>query len=73
MIKFFKYFLQSIPIYLFFLIGKIFGIKISRIIFAKIFSFLGPIIKSKDIIEKNLDIFSSSGIGIDRNKIANEM
>ena len=73
MIKFFKYFLQSIPIYLFFLIGKIFGIKISRIIFAKIFSFLGPIIKSKDIIEKNLDIFSSSGIGIDRNKVAYEM
>ena len=59
MIKIINYFFQSIFIYFFFLIGFILGIKISRIIFAFLFSLIGPIFKSKKIIDKNLDIFSS--------------
>ena len=58
MIKIIKYFLQSIFIYLFFLLGLILGLKISRKIFSYIFNFIGPILKSKKTIEKNLNIFS---------------
>ena len=58
MIKIIKYFLQSIFIYLFFLLGLILGLKISRKIFSYIFNFFGPILKSKKTIEKNLNIFS---------------
>ena len=59
MIKIFKYFLQSILIYLIFFLIKIFGLKISRIVFAHVFQKIGPMIKSKKIIEKNLEIFKN--------------
>ena len=59
MIRIFKYFLQSILIYLIFFLIKIFGLKISRIVFAHIFQKIGPMIKSKKIIEKNLEIFKN--------------
>ena len=52
MIRLVKYFFQSILIYIFFFIGRILGLKISRILFANIFAFLGPTFKSKKIIEK---------------------
>ena len=58
LIKNIIYFLQSILIYIFFLIGRIIGLKLSRIIFAKLFALIGPIFKSKKIINKNLEIFS---------------
>ena len=58
MIKSFKYFLQSILIYIFFIIGRLLGINISRKIYSFIFAFLGPKFKSKKVIEKNLNIFS---------------
>ena len=61
MIKILKYFLQSIIIYLIFFLIKIFGLKISRIVFAYVFQKIGPIIKSKKIIEKNLTIFKKDG------------
>ncbi len=60
MIKTIKYFIQAIFIYLFFLIGKIFGIKISRKIFSFLFKKLGPIIKSKKLIKNNLLKFSKN-------------
>ena len=56
MIKIIKYFLQSFLIYAMFFLIKIFGLKISRIIFSYIFQKIGPIIKPKKIIEKNLEI-----------------
>jgi len=61
MMKILKYFLQSILIYSIFFLIKIFGLKISRIVFAYVFQKIGPIIKSKKIIEKNLTIFKKDG------------
>ena len=47
MIKILKYFTQAVIIYLFFLIIKIIGLKLSRKVFSKIFITFGPIFKSK--------------------------
>ena len=52
MIKILKYFIQSVLIYLLFFLIKIFGLKISRIVFAHFFQKIGPMIKSKKIIKK---------------------
>ena len=60
MIKIIKYFFQSIVIYSFFLIGKLIGLKFSRKFFAIIFKKIGPLFKSKEIINKNLKIFSKN-------------
>ena len=57
MTKIISYFLQSLLIYLFFLIGKILGLKTSRKFFSSVFSSVGPLFKSKKIIKNNLDIF----------------
>ena len=59
MIKNISYFIQSIFIYLFFLIVLILRLKISRRVFAFIFSFFGPLFKSKKIFLKNLENFSN--------------
>ena len=61
MMKILKYFLQSIIIYLIFFLIKIFGLKISRIVFTYVFQKIGPIVKSKKTIEKNLKIFKNDG------------
>ena len=58
MIKSFKYFLQSILIYIFFIFGRLLGLNVSRKIYSFIFTLLGPKFKSKKVIEKNLKIFS---------------
>ena len=58
MVKTFSYFIQAIIIYIFFIIGRILGIKISRKFFSFIFSKVAPIFKSKKIIENNLNIFN---------------
>ncbi len=60
MIKLINYFIQALIIYIFFFIGKIFGLKLSRIIFSSLFSMVGPIFKSKKVIKKNLEIFSTN-------------
>ena len=73
MIKKINYFLQSLLIYFFFLIARILGIKISRIIFAFIFSFFGPLFKSKKVISKNIQIFSRNIIKTEKNKIIDSM
>ena len=52
--KIIKYLIESIIIYIFFIIIKICGLKLSRIIFSKIFIMLGPLLKSKDVINNNL-------------------
>ncbi len=56
MIKILKYFTQAVIIYLFFLIIKIIGLKLSRKVFSKIFITFGPIFKSKKILNKNFEI-----------------
>jgi KDO2-lipid IV(A) lauroyltransferase len=58
MISIIKYFFQALIIYSFFLIIKILGLVKSRRLFSYIFKKIGPLIKSNDIIKKNLDIFS---------------
>ena len=54
-IKFFKYLIESIFIYTFFVFIKIIGLKFSRILFSYIFIKLGPLFKSKLLIEENLN------------------
>ena len=73
MTKIISYFLQSLLIYLFFLIGKILGLKTSRKFFSYVFSSVGPLFKSKKIIKKNLDIFCSQMPSLDQRQIINNM
>ena len=73
MIKFLKYFFQSIIIYLFFLIARILGIKLSRKVFSLLFSTIGPLFKSKKVINKNLEIFKSYIPNINEKKIIENM
>ena len=56
MIKILKYFTQAVVIYLFFLIIKIIGLKLSRKVFSKIFITFGPIFKSKKFLLKTLKL-----------------
>jgi len=72
-IKFFKYFFQAIIVYLLFIIGKLVGLELSRIIFSTIFKLVAPAFKSKKIIDKNLSIFASEVPNIDKNRIISEM
>ena len=67
------YFLQSIIVYFFFLIGRILGLKISRKIFSFLFSIVGPFFKSKKIIEKNLINFSRIVVNVNKKSITNDM
>ena len=73
MIKKINYFFQAVLIYLFFLIGRILGITISRKIFSVLFSFLGPLFKSKKIIVKNIRIFSQNISELKQNEIISKM
>ena len=73
MIKFFIYFLQSILIYLFFLLGKIMGLNLSRKVFSWIFCLIGPIFKSNKVIDKNLHIFSKNISDDEKKQITKSM
>ncbi len=67
--KFFKYLIQAIILYFFFLVGKVLGLKISRTLFSNIFIILAPLFKSKNIINKNLSIFNSDISKKEKDKI----
>ena len=54
MIKITRYFVQAVFIYIFYILIKIIGLKNSRIFFSKVFQIIGPLIKSKNIIDDNL-------------------
>ena len=73
MSKVINYFFQSLLIYLFFIVGKILGLNLSRKIFSNLFSFLGPLFKSKKITENNLNIFSPEISLSEKKKINNRM
>ncbi len=73
MIKIIYYFIQSLFIYFFFLLGRLIGMKVSRKIFSNIFFLIGPLFKSRKIIEKNLKIFSVKVSNLDKKKIINQM
>ena len=71
--KILNYFLQSIIVYFFFLLGRILGLKISRKIFSFLFSNVGPFFKSKKIIKKNLINFSRKVVNVNKKSITNDM
>ena len=73
MIKLFYYFLQSILIYFFFVLGRMLGIRLSRKIFSFLFLKTGPIFKSKEIIDRNLLIFKNNISNNEKNKITSSM
>ena len=72
-IKTLKYFFEALFIYFFFLVAKLIGLSLSRRIFAQIFKKIGPAIKSKDIIDKNLRKFSRNISEDAKNIIKNNM
>lgn len=73
MIKSIKYFFEAIFIYFFFLIARLFGLKISRKLFSFIFKFIGPAIRTNKIIDKNLLEFSSNLSIKEKEKITSNM
>ena len=73
MIKTIKYFFQSVIIYLFFFIGKILGLTLSRFFFSTLFTFMGPIFKSKETINSNLKFFSKNISNSQMKEISKEM
>ena len=73
MIKIFKYFIQSLVIYLFFLIGFIMRLKISRKIFSNLFRLVGSFLKSNKLTENNIKIFSPNISQIEKKKIIDSM
>ena len=50
-----KYFFEALLIYLFFIIIKLIGLNNSRKLFPYIFNFIGPLIKSRNTIDINLN------------------
>lgn len=68
-----NYFLQSLFVYLFFFIGRILGINLSRKFFSRMFILIGPFFKSNKIINKNLKIFSSTISLKDKSRIKKDM
>ena len=73
MLKKINHFFQAIIIYIFFLVGRILGIKISRKIFSWLFIYLGPLFKSKRIINNNIKIYSKNITSINQKKIVSSM
>ena len=73
MIKIIKYFFESLLVYLFFIFSKIIGIKLSRKIFSSFFNLIGPFIKSREIINKNLKKFPKSLSPKERKNIIHNM
>ena len=73
LIKKIKYLIQYILIIFLFLLFKIFGLKLSRIIASNIFLLLGPIFKSKHIINKNLSLISDGQLKKPNNEIIKNM
>lgn len=71
--KLFNYLIQSIFIYLFFLIGIVLQLNLSRKLYASLFCLLGPALKSKKIIDKNLNIFSQNINVLNKKKIIKNM
>ena len=73
MIKFVKYFLEAILIYCFFIIGKLIGLYKARRLFSFIFKKIGPLIKSKNVVDKNLNKFLKKNFEECKNKIISDM
>ena len=68
-----KYFFQFLFIKLLFLIFKIIGLNNSRFISGKLFSIIGPLFRSKEIIEKNLSIAFPSITNLEKKNLIQDM
>ena len=73
MFKILSYFFQSLMIYLFLLIGFILRLKLSRKFFSLLFSIIGPIFKSRNVVDENLKIFSQYCPNQNQKKIIDKM
>jgi len=73
MIKFIKYFFEAILIYFFLIIGKLIGLYKARKLFSVIFKKIGPFVKSKNIIDKNLNKFLEKNSEESKNEIISNM
>jgi len=73
MIKNFNYLFQSILIYLFLLIARIIGLKLSRQIFSFIFLSFAHIFKSKKVISENLYTYNKNISSLEKEKIIASM
>ncbi len=73
MINALKYLTQSIIVVIFFFIGKLIGLKNSRIIFSKLFLLMGPRFKSKKIINDNLKNFKKNITSMEEEEIISNM
>ncbi len=73
MSKFIKYFFQSIIIYIFFIIGRLLGLSLSRKFFSFFFTKFGSIFKSKLIVNKNIKIFTKYAPSSNSDKIISNM
>ncbi|MDC3152234.1 lysophospholipid acyltransferase family protein [Pelagibacteraceae bacterium] len=67
------YFLQSIIVYLFFLISKTIGLNLSRKLFSLIFKKAGNLFKSKKIVYKNLDMIKPNLDILAKERLINKM
>ena len=56
-LKYIKYFVQAIIVYLFFFIIRIIGLNLSRKLFSSLFCAIGPLIKSEQTVNNNLEKF----------------
>ena len=68
-----NYLFQAIIVYIFFFIGFVLRLDISRKLFSKIFAFVGPLFKSQKIIKNNLKIFSNKSEHLNEKKIIKNM
>ena len=73
MIKKIFYFFQSVFIYLFYLLSKIIGLKLSRMFFSLIFRIVGNLFKSKNIVLDNLERIKPGMSKSDKEIIINNM
>ena len=55
-----NYLFQAIIVYIFFFIGFVLRLDLSRKLFSALFAFIGPLFKSQKIIKNNLKIFQIS-------------
>ena len=73
MIKTLVYFVQSFVVYFFYFVGKLLGLNLSRKLFSNIFLILGPLFKSNEIIDTNLNTFKADLTKPEKNKIISNM
>ena len=73
MIKIIKYFLEAFFVYFSFLIAKIIGLTLSRKFFSFLFKKIGPIIRTNNIIKKNLNKLPNQYSKQKKNEIKNNV